>query len=224
MDGKELLKRSTSYRLVYPENNDVTGNESLECWPTPEQAARIRESFQLAEQVLRDIEGEDDAVHDGSDCDAPVPVSVEYQLPRAGDASAAAARRPESSDDEEIPSLPDPDRDPDANPDPDALAALHGAAPGMQYDLDSFLFQHQLINYMSRRRPLRPRQEERVRSHRPRRHPQPDLVDAGKDDGKPDVLGFHARFFIDKTQSRAIIKFNPPMCVLLIAVLFLVEY
>jgi hypothetical protein len=117
--------------------------------------------------------------------------------------------------------------------------------PPFSYDLDAFLFQPPMYDYMSRRRP---HQQTRAADETisigsggsggggtgyPRSSPFPgasaaSLTEpsapppspgfssenrAGAASQRVDELGFKAKFIIDHEQSRAIIKFNPPMCV-----------
>jgi hypothetical protein len=115
--------------------------------------------------------------------------------------------------------------------------------PPLSYDLDSFLFQPPMHDYMSRRRPhQRTRAADetisigsgggiRYRQSSPYGEisavpltgqlappPSPGYVSAedpaGAASQREDTLGFQAKFLVDKEQSKAIIKFNPPMFVI----------
>jgi hypothetical protein len=258
MDSKKLLRGSETYRIVYPDSDgsgpDEPDGPRLEIAPRPEPGSaaapaapplpgvsveyyRLQHGGRRAQQDDDVSREPDSSSEDGSILLADGP-DIDADDGEDDDVITRRARRMADI----LGAMPDPDDLIAAGVIPEGLAgtdapplgsaSLREAGQPPRYDLDSFLFQHPLFDYMSRRRG----QTQSLRGD------SPGITVGGTSDALPpvpslapppgapiappsqtrdpeprreeqSVLGFHAQFFIDKQQSRAIVKFDPPMCV-----------
>ena len=257
MDSQKLLRGSDTYRVVYPDNDGSGSDEPdgprLEIAPRPEAGSSAApvpppppgvsvEYYRLQHAGRRRPDGEDvnrEPESSSEDGSVLLADAADIDGDSDGEDDDAITRRARRMADI-LGAIPEPDHLIAAGVLPEGLTgttpprdATGPPGPPPQYDLDSFLFQRPMFDYMSRRR---------GQTQSPRAD-SPGITVGGPGDDLPQtsalsppagapiappaspgrdrveasprqeerVLGFHAKFFIDKEQSRAIIKFDPPM-------------
>lgn len=262
MDGQKLLRRSDTYRVMYPEN-EVSESESdgvsVEIAPRGEAAAAapalptpqpgVSVEYYRLQRVTRGADSDDinRPPEDTSDDEsANAGNSLEMAVDDDDDRSRRYTLPDTRTADDLLDEMPDPEEV------MNRVTGIHSRTaynmprippePPANDDFDAFMFRAPPFSRITRRltHPTRfwhggsspsfsvghaedgaslprvspPFSRQADASHGPR--PYGGAVRAAPDPPRrssEDILAFQAKFSIDKEQSRAIIKFNPPMCV-----------